>query len=183
MIKLYSFLALVACFTPTVLGHGWVARIIIDGTTYEGNNPFNPGSASPSPIRLPKSSDPVKGATNPDLGCGLEAKAGAKVADAKAGSKVEFHWINDAPDKPVSCNANGKCRYGVSQYLYFQWIHSIGPAITYMAKCEGAPCDKFDSKGAKWFKIDQQAQPDPKNLSHWIAGDVGEFSFFNRMRF
>ncbi|KIJ24777.1 lytic polysaccharide monooxygenase [Sphaerobolus stellatus SS14] len=145
------FIALVANLVPLVMGHGWVAQLVIDGKSYPGNDPFIPQNAVPSPIRLVNSSDPVRGAQNPFMGCGLQAKPAALIADANPGSKVDFHWLTDIPDK--------------------LWIHMIGPAITYMAKCDTS-CDTFNSNNAKWFKVDQQAQPNPRNLSHWIAEDV-----------
>ena len=97
-----SFIALVASLAPSVMGHGWVSQLVIDGQSFPGNNPFQPQTAVPSPIRLVNSSDPVRGAGNPFIGCGLEAKPGAVVAPANPGSKIDFHWLTDIPDRLVS---------------------------------------------------------------------------------
>jgi len=96
-----SLLALVASLTPPVMGHGWVASIVIDGAVHQGNNPFQPENAVASPIRLVNSSSPVRNVQDPFISCGLEAKSALQIADAKAGSIIQFNWINDIPDKRV----------------------------------------------------------------------------------
>lgn len=98
----FSAVALVASLVPSVMAHGWVASMVIDGKSFAGNNPFQPQSAVPSPIRLVNSSDPVRGAQNPFMGCGLQAQPAQLIADANPGSSIDFNWINDIPDKKVS---------------------------------------------------------------------------------
>ena len=49
-----------------------------------------------------------------------------------------------------------------------QWPHNTGPIMTYMAACEGTTCDKFNSSGAKWFKIDEAGQ----RGSGWVQADI-----------
>ncbi|KAF9458540.1 glycosyl hydrolase family 61-domain-containing protein [Collybia nuda] len=41
--------------------------------------------------------------------------------------------------------------------------------LTYMASCGSTPCNKFDSQGAKWFKIDQVGR---KSNGQWAQQDL-----------
>ena len=90
-----------------VLGHGYVSGIAIDGTWYAGNVPNNyKGShhssslhhcvftnlSGASPIRLVADISPVKGASNPDLICGLSAQLAELVAPANPGSVLAIQW-------------------------------------------------------------------------------------------
>ena len=40
--------------------------------------------------------------------------------------------------------------------------------MTYMAACEDTTCDKFNSSGAKWFKIDEAGQ----SGSGWVQQEI-----------
>jgi len=77
-------------FVPSVTAHGFVAKVVIDGTTYTGNVP----GAQPkdSPIRQISDISPVKGANNTSLNCGLNAKLATMVVSANPGSVVDFWW-------------------------------------------------------------------------------------------
>lgn len=86
------FLALVASLTPSVLGHGHLQSITIDGTLYKGNVP-NVSNFS-SPIRLINDITPVKGATNRAVNCGKDAQIAAEVVPAHPGSTVAFDWVS-----------------------------------------------------------------------------------------
>ena len=81
---------------PSVAAHGIVTRVVIDGTTYYGNLPADAGAAnhSASPIRQVADIGPVKGATNPDINCGLSAQLASMVVPANPGSSMEFYWGN-----------------------------------------------------------------------------------------
>ena len=76
------------------------------------------GATDPSPIRLINDISPVKGAFNPAMNCGPNARKAQVVAPAKPGSKMSFFWASGQPSEP--------------------WPHNIGPMITYMAR---APSD------------------------------------------
>ena len=75
---------------PSVVAHGYVEKVIIDGTTYTGNVP----NAQPtdSPIRQISDIGPVKGASNPSLNCGLNAQLATLVVPANPGSVMQFYW-------------------------------------------------------------------------------------------
>ncbi|KAI0739448.1 glycoside hydrolase [Daedaleopsis nitida] len=127
-VVLFSILAVV----PVVSGHGFLSSVTIDGKTYKGNTP---GSSSiSSPIRMVSDIGPVKGATNPDITCGLSAQKAAIVADAQPGSTVSLMWRN-----PTRGN----------------WIHDVGPLMTYLASCGSAGCASFNHSSARWFKIQE----------------------------
>lgn len=83
---LYPLLSLL----PSVAAHGYVPKVVIDGTTYSGNAP----NAKPtnSPIRQISDISPVKGSNNPSLNCGLNAQLAAMVVPANPGSVMEFYW-------------------------------------------------------------------------------------------
>jgi hypothetical protein len=75
---------------PYVFGHGYVAKLFINGKSYSGNAPG--AQPTPSVIREISSIDPVKGATNPDINCGLDAQLAADVATANPGDLLAFDW-------------------------------------------------------------------------------------------
>ncbi len=101
--------------TPLVAGHGYLASINVDGTTYKGNTPGSSSSESPSFIYVvtPSHADvalslavssvirtiddigPVKGTDNKYLACGQNAQKAANVASAEPGSTVSFKWVNN----------------------------------------------------------------------------------------
>ena len=109
------------------------------------------GATDPSPIRLINDISPVKGAFNPAMNCGPNARKAQVVAPAKPGSKMSFFWASGQPSEP--------------------WPHNIGPMITYMAECTGTTCDKFDAAQAKWFKIDEVGRK-PDNKNEWVQKDL-----------
>ncbi|KAF9501911.1 hypothetical protein BDN71DRAFT_499033 [Pleurotus eryngii] len=112
-------------------GHGFVHHIVANGQTYTGWQPFSDPYASPvldRVIRKVQSDGPVP-ANTADIACGVGGQTGTKiVADADAGSNVQFQWD------------------------YWPGDH-LGPVSTYMASCNG-DCTNFDTSGARWFKID-----------------------------
>ena len=75
---------------PSVAAHGFITKVVIDGTTYTGNVPG--AQPSDSPIRQISDISPVKGASNPSLNCGLNAKLATMVVSANPGSVVDFWW-------------------------------------------------------------------------------------------
>ena len=48
--------------------------------------------------------------------------------------------------------------------------------LTYLANCGSTTCDKFDSTGAKWFKI-QQVGKNPNDSSVWVQADLSTFLY------
>ena len=93
MFPLFIFaLFLLLSLLPSVAPHGYVSKVVIDGTTYNGNIPNT--TPSPSPIRQISDVIPVKGANNASLNCGLNAQLATLVVPAKPGSVMEFYWVN-----------------------------------------------------------------------------------------
>ncbi len=92
MFPLTLALASALALLPSVAAHGIVTKVVIDGQTYTANNP----NAQPtnSPIRQVSDIGPVKGASNPDLNCGLNAQLAATVVSANPGSVLDFYWGN-----------------------------------------------------------------------------------------
>ena len=90
-------LAPVLVLLPSVAAHGFVTKVVIDGTTYYGNVPVDGGASnssnpSPSPIRQIYDVSPIKGANNTDLTCGMAAQLASLVVPANPGSSMEFYW-------------------------------------------------------------------------------------------
>lgn len=82
---------------PSVSAHGYVSKVVIDGKTYTGPFPSDAAGAAnnaPSPIRQIADIGPVKGASNPDINCGLSAQLASLVVPANPGSSMEFYWGN-----------------------------------------------------------------------------------------
>ena len=86
----------ILALSPSVAAHGYVSKVVIDGKTYTGPLPADAAGAtnSASPIRQIADIGPVKGATNPDINCGLSAQLASMVAPANPGSSMEFYWGN-----------------------------------------------------------------------------------------
>jgi hypothetical protein len=118
-----------------VSAHGYVNKVTIDGTAYQGNSVGTTPTIS-SIIRQVNTNSPVKGATNPDINCGASAQLAADVANANPGSTVEVYWVGGTT--------------GTSA-----WPHNTGPLMHYMAECQGS-CATFNSSAAEWFKISEQ---------------------------
>jgi hypothetical protein len=90
-------LAPILALLPSAAAHGIVTKVVIDGTTYKGPLPADAAGASSnsaSPIRQVADIGPVKGATNPDINCGLSAQLASMVVSANPGSSMEFYWGN-----------------------------------------------------------------------------------------
>ncbi|KAI6001307.1 glycoside hydrolase family 61 protein [Pisolithus albus] len=129
--NILSFLLLL--FPASVHPHGFVGSVTIDGTTYQGNLPG--GTTNPSIIRQVSTIDPVKGATNPSLNCGMNATEASDVANTNPGSQMLVHWVGGSTGDS-------------------NWPHNVGPIMHYMTKCSGS-CSSFDSTSAEWFKISE----------------------------
>ncbi|KAF8839802.1 hypothetical protein BDN67DRAFT_731217 [Paxillus ammoniavirescens] len=139
MIHLLLDFSLAALLPVLVSAHGYVGSVTIDGTSYPGNEPG--GTTNPSIIRQVSTIDPVKGATNPSLNCGMNATLAADVANANPGSQIQVHWVGGSTGDS-------------------EWPHNVGPIMHYMTKCNG-PCSSYDSTNAEWFKISELGlQPD-----------------------
>jgi hypothetical protein len=129
---LLPFLAAALSLVPSAHAHGFVANFGVDGKVYKGNIPS--GRTDPSPIRQITDQSPIYGATSPTVNCGTGAPNAALVVDAMPGSNLTWDW------RTASLG---------------NWPHNTGPMLTYLASCGSTTCDQFDSRTAKWFKIDQ----------------------------
>lgn len=74
-----------------VKAHGYVAKVTIDGKLFIGDVPN--GATNPSIVRQISDVSPVKGATNPDVNCGMSAQAASLVGSANPGSVLTFDWL------------------------------------------------------------------------------------------
>ncbi|KAE9390573.1 hypothetical protein BT96DRAFT_865488 [Gymnopus androsaceus JB14] len=133
-----------------VSGHGYVAKLIVNGQSYSGNAPG--AQATPSVIRQISDISPVKGATNPDLNCGLSAQLAADVATVNAGDSLAFDWRGGSDGDS-------------------NWPHNTGPMLTYMTSCGSTPCSQYNSSQSKWFKIQQVGLVDA-NSNTWAQAAV-----------
>ncbi|KAJ3986403.1 glycosyl hydrolase family 61-domain-containing protein [Lentinula detonsa] len=131
---LFIFLSTLFLLSP-VSAHGYLAQLTINGKSYPGNVPG--AQPTSSVIRQVSDISPVKGASNPDLNCGLSAQFAADVADANPGDDLAFDW-----------------RGGDDQ----NWPHNTGPMLTYMTSCGSSSCTTYNSSSSKWFKIQQVAR-------------------------
>ncbi|KAF8884109.1 glycoside hydrolase family 61 protein [Infundibulicybe gibba] len=127
--------------------HGFVSKVTIDGKAYTGGIGMSNGATSI--IRQVSEQDPIKGATNPSVNCGTNAKPSTLVGDANPGSEIDFDWTT----------ADGG-----------KWPHNTGPMLTYMASCGSTTCDKYDSGQAKWFKTQQVGRKAPGQ--DWAQIDI-----------
>ena len=91
MLPLFIFAPLLSLL-PSVAAHGYVSKVVIDGTTYTGNVPN--AKPSDSPIRQISDISPARARIIPSLNCGLNAQLATQVVPANPGSVVEFYWGN-----------------------------------------------------------------------------------------
>jgi Auxiliary Activity family 9 (formerly GH61) len=91
-----TLLAAVQCTTA----HGYVKTVTIAGQAYQANYPFG-DTVVPSGIRRVSDVVPIKGATNPDVECGISAQPAALVLNANPGDLMTFDW-RGADDSYVS---------------------------------------------------------------------------------
>ncbi|KAI9567872.1 glycoside hydrolase family 61 protein [Boletus coccyginus] len=132
MTRLLFVLLVVGLLPFLVSAHGFIGSVTIDGQSYPGNVPG--GATNPSIIRQVSTINPVKGATDPSINCGMNATLAGNVGNANPGSQVQVHWVS----------GNGTSN----------WLHNVGPIMHYMTKCSGS-CSSYDSSNAEWFKISQ----------------------------
>lgn len=141
-----TFLLLPLALASYVSAHGFVHQFSVNGQTFTGARPSNQRSNQKSVIRQVTKQDPIYGATNPDVNCGNGGGfVASDVAKVNPGDVLKFDWR--AADLS-------------------RWPHDTGPIISYLADCGDTSCDKFDSKKAKWFKIDQQGYR--QGSSEWV---------------
>ncbi|THU79391.1 hypothetical protein K435DRAFT_785850 [Dendrothele bispora CBS 962.96] len=120
--------------------HGFVSQVSIAGKPYNGNVPN--GETDPSIIRQIKDISPVKGASNPDLFCGLGSQVASEIADANPGDTIGVKWVGGGGEN---------------------WPHNTGPMLTYLASCGSTPCTQLNpnTDTTKWFKIQQESRTSP----------------------
>ncbi|TFK98989.1 glycosyl hydrolase family 61-domain-containing protein [Pterulicium gracile] len=147
----------VTCFTllsllpSLVAAHGFVSQITVNNKKeFHGNSPYR--NPDPSAVRQITGVEPVKGANNPDINCGLGSKIASDVLQVMPGDRLSFEW-HGGDGSP--------------------WPHNIGPMMTYMASCGDQLCNDFDSTKAKWFKIEQTGRVAPGKA--WIQGRLLDF--------
>jgi hypothetical protein len=131
--KSFALLAVAAASVlPSVLAHGFVPKITVNGKEYIGPKPW---AGTDSIIRRVDNTEPNHIQDGKNLACGKGAATrGAKLnGKANPGDTLSFAW--DGGDGSP-------------------WPHDSGPLITYMAKCDG-DCSSMDATKAKFFKIDQ----------------------------
>ncbi|CAE6378350.1 unnamed protein product [Rhizoctonia solani] len=120
-----------------VSAHGYIDKVTIGNKAFSGPYPFSNNNAA-SPIRKITTTFPITSASDPNMNCGIDAVPAAQVAAANPGEKVTLSW-KSARDK--------------------NWGHTIGPIMTYLAQVPaGQTADKFNTRNAKFFKIDQTGQ-------------------------
>lgn len=128
--------ALLGALASTVSAHGHLAAISVDGTPYTAYDPsFQYQNPAPEVIEwsCPECLD--NGFVSPDMytdvtkiACHKDATAGAKVAQVKAGGKIDIQWTT--------------------------WPESHkGPVLDYLAKVDDATSAK--SADLNFFKIDE----------------------------
>lgn len=160
--KHFSPYLIASTFALGVLGHGYVDLVTIGGKQFPGSVPVDQlngkAPAKDGVIRVIQTKSPVKNvtATHPEITCGWDPVAVHGIAVGNAGDMMQFEWANAAA-------SNGFVRPSDSSFFVqhlihsSQWIHNVGPILTYMAKCE-PDCATFKANAkTNWFKIDQQS--------------------------
>lgn len=145
-----AYLLLPLLLASYVSAHGFVHQFSVNGKTYTGARPTGQRSKNASPIRQVTSPNPIYGATTSPVNCGNGGGfAASEVAPVNPGDVLKFDWRGADLSR---------------------WPHDTGPIISYLADCGSTSCDKFDSKNARWFKIDQQGHK--PNSAEWVQKDL-----------
>jgi Auxiliary Activity family 9 (formerly GH61) len=132
-----SLLAALSSLLPSVHAHGYVTKFVVDSKSYVGNVPNGP--TNPSPIRQISSIDPVKGASNPNLSCGQNAKSASMVADVNPGSSISFTWGDPSGGWP----------HNTGTFFFFLTLIILGGCITYPSL---VPRPFDDLHGFMWLR-------------------------------
>ncbi|EUC60599.1 glycoside hydrolase family 61 protein [Rhizoctonia solani AG-3 Rhs1AP] len=124
-----------------VASHGIVDEVTIGNVKYPGTKNYNAPENAKSPVRgIPSDTGFVHFANvgSPDIACSSAGRTPRTVTpEIAAGSPMGVRWGGDGgPDKK-------------------QWPHPEGPAIVYMASCNGK-CSDFDPVNAQFFKIAEE---------------------------
>ncbi|KAK2607568.1 hypothetical protein N8I77_006232 [Diaporthe amygdali] len=143
-----NLLATLLYTTVTVIAHGHVTNIVVNGIYYRNflpdNDPYNPNP--------PKVMGWTAGNTDngyvapdafqsPDIICHKSATPGKAHVAVQAGDSISIQW-NTWPDS------------------------HHGPVVDYLAKCNG-PCETVDKNSLKFFKIDGAGLVSGSNPGYW----------------
>lgn len=150
--------------------HGFVSNFAIDGTGYQGNVPN--GKTDPSPIRQVTDQSPIYGATSPTVNCGWGAPNAALVVDAMPGSKLAWDWKTASLGNWPHNTGAFSISHTSPLRVFNRPARIPGPVMTYLASCGSTTCDNFDSRTAKWFKIDQAGRDGSGN---WVQQQISQF--------
>ncbi|GAB1524752.1 hypothetical protein RhiTH_007907 [Rhizoctonia solani] len=154
-----------------VAGHGKVTGVRINNVYYPGSENYNTPENDKSPVRaLPSDLGFVhaQNVNSPDIACSSAGYTPRKLTpEVPAGGQVGIRWGGDGgPDKK-------------------QWPHPEGPAIAYLASCNGK-CSESNPSDARFFKIheeglDTSRQPNQSGNDHlpWGQGMWAQ----NRMQY
>jgi len=125
-----------------VLGHGFVAKITIDGVDFPGANPFTPG---PPSVVWPYTggNGPLNDITSKDITCNKITGPATIAANAKAGSSLTIDW-NGSSFWPAGDTGTGPNNHH-------------GPVMTYLAKCPG-PCAQAVPQDLTFVKFQETAR-------------------------
>jgi hypothetical protein len=168
---LLPFLAAALSLVPSAHAHGFVANFGVDGKVYKGNIPS--GRTDPSPIRQITDQSPIYGATSPTVNCGTGAPNAALVVDAMPGSNLTWDWrtasLGNWPHNTGTFSISAPCPVHVFDRIV---CTPSGPMLTYLASCGSTTCDQFDSRTAKWFKIDQVGKD---SSGTWVQQQISQF--------
>ncbi|CAE6441632.1 unnamed protein product [Rhizoctonia solani] len=134
-----------------VAAHGIPTEVVVDNIWYPGTKNYNAPENQKSPVRgIPQDTGFVdyRNVNSPDIACSSAGYEGRPVtAPIKAGGTMGVRWGGDGgPD--------GK-----------QWPHPEGPALVYMARCDG-PCSKYNPSNAQFFKIAEEGLDGSKKPNH-----------------
>lgn len=164
------FLAAALSLVPSVRAHGFVYNFGVDGTNYKGNVPGAKSAASP--IRQVTAQDPIYGATSPSVNCGTGAPNAASVVDAMPGSNLTWDWKTQSLGNWPHNTGAFSIPSPSLLHVFNRPHRPPGPMMTYLASCGSTTCDQFDSRTAKWFKIDQVGRD---SSGTWVQQQISQF--------
>ncbi|KAI1386966.1 lytic polysaccharide monooxygenase [Hypoxylon trugodes] len=157
-------LILGAVAVTQVHGHGGIYNYTIAHEHYVGHYPWLPEDGQES-IQRRWWPDPIYRTDHPYLACnrGNPLATSFPKLHARVQAAQQVVGFYNPPPCPTSPPVPFPTEPSVPDYgeepnpmkcsgPEYQWVHSQGPMLVYMADCQG-PCDQWDGTGKRWFKI------------------------------
>ncbi|KAF2182583.1 lytic polysaccharide monooxygenase [Zopfia rhizophila CBS 207.26] len=130
---MWQYLAsVVGYLAHQVSAHGGCVNYTVGDTWYPGYDPYGPAYQDTAPWMVQRkwiTNNPIFEADNISLSCNFPGNPAQTSIPINAGDNITA--------------------------VYYNWVHTVGPMVAWMADCRG-DCRTFDSSKGDWFKIGEK---------------------------